>query len=81
MKIGIDLGGTKIEGIALSDVGDELFRQRVPTPQGDYPGILQAIAELIAQPVPRGVGCRAVLVIIRSNTSGDHSILDRSADV
>ena len=48
MKIGIDLGGTKIEGIALSDAGDELFRKRVPTPQGDYPGILQAIAELVA---------------------------------
>ena len=47
MRIGIDLGGTKIEGIALSDAGDELFRKRVPTPQGDYPGILQAIAELI----------------------------------
>ena len=47
MKIGIDLGGTKIEGIALSDAGDELFRQRVSTPQGDYPGILQGIADLI----------------------------------
>ena len=47
MKIGIDLGGTKIEGIALSDAGDELFRQRVPTPKGDYPAILQAIAKLI----------------------------------
>jgi len=47
MKIGIDLGGTKIEGIALSDAGDELLRKRVPTPQGDYPGILQVIAELI----------------------------------
>lgn len=48
MKIGIDLGGTKIEGIALSDAGNELFRKRVPTPQGDYPGILQSIADLIA---------------------------------
>jgi len=47
MKIGIDLGGTKIEGIALSDAGDDLFRQRVPTPKGDYPAILQAIAKLI----------------------------------
>ena len=49
MKIGIDLGGTKIEGIALSDAGDELFRKRVPTPQGDYPGILQAIADLVTK--------------------------------
>ena len=47
MKIGIDLGGTKIEGIALSDGGEELFRYRVATPQGDYQGTLQSIVELI----------------------------------
>jgi len=47
IKIGIDLGGTKIEGIALSDAGDELFRQRISTPQGDYQGTLQSIADLI----------------------------------
>ncbi|PCJ88527.1 MAG: fructokinase [Thiotrichaceae bacterium] len=47
MKIGIDLGGTKIEGIALSDGGEELFRHRVATPQGDYQGTLRSIAELI----------------------------------
>ena len=55
MKIGIDLGGTKIEGIALSDAGDELFRQRVATPQGDYPGILQAIADLVTS-IEAGTG-------------------------
>ena len=49
MKIGTDFGGTKIEGIALPDAGDELFRKRVPTLQGDYPGILQAIAELVTK--------------------------------
>ncbi len=49
MKIGIDLGGTKIEGIALSDAGDELFRQRVTTPQGDYSGTLNTLADLISQ--------------------------------
>ena len=47
MKIGIDLGGTKIEGIALSVSGDEIFRQRVATPQGDYPGILHAIKGMV----------------------------------
>jgi len=47
MRIGIDLGGTKIEGIALSDTGEELFRHRVVTPQGDYPATLQCIANLI----------------------------------
>ena len=48
IKIGIDLGGTKIEGIALSEAGNALFRHRVSTPQGDYQGTLQSIAELIS---------------------------------
>ena len=48
MRIGIDLGGTKIEIIAIDDSGVELARQRVATPQGDYPGILNAIAALIS---------------------------------
>jgi len=47
MRIGIDLGGTKIEGIALSDEGEELFRDRIETPQGEYDEILQRINELI----------------------------------
>jgi len=47
IKIGIDLGGTKIEGIALSDAGNELFRHRISTPQGDYQGTLHSIADLI----------------------------------
>ncbi len=47
MHIGIDLGGTKIEGIAMSDHGDELIRKRVPTPAGDYQAILQTISELV----------------------------------
>jgi len=47
MKFGIDLGGTKIEIIALDDAGTELLRHRVPTPQGDYFETLQAIAALV----------------------------------
>jgi len=47
IKIGIDLGGTKIEGIAFSETGDELFRHRIATPQGDYSAILRSIVELI----------------------------------
>ena len=49
MRLGIDLGGTKIEGIALSDAGEELFRQRIATPQGDYAAILKSISALIKQ--------------------------------
>jgi fructokinase len=47
MKIGLDLGGTKIEIIALDDNGTELLRKRIPTPQGNYPATLQAIANLV----------------------------------
>jgi len=48
IRIGIDLGGTKIEGIALDDAGNELLRHRVSTPAGYYSATLQAIADLLA---------------------------------
>ncbi|MGP1395323.1 MAG: fructokinase [Inquilinaceae bacterium] len=47
MRIGIDLGGTKIEAIALDDEGRELERHRVATPRFDYPGTVAAIAEQV----------------------------------
>ncbi|MFT5711780.1 MAG: fructokinase [Glaciecola sp.] len=46
MRIGIDLGGTKIEAIALSDSGEELFRKRIATPKEYWPTV-EAIALLI----------------------------------
>jgi fructokinase len=48
MRIGIDLGGTKIEGIALDDAGDELLRKRINAPQGNYHNTLHTITKLIA---------------------------------
>ena len=39
MRIGIDLGGTKIEALALDDAGVEIGRRRSATPQGDYEGL------------------------------------------
>jgi len=47
MRLGIDLGGTKTEIVALDEQGRELLRRRVPTPQGAYYETLQAIAELV----------------------------------
>lgn len=47
MRIGIDLGGTKIEGIAL-DGSREVARLRVDTPRGDYPATVDAIVRLVA---------------------------------
>ena len=45
-RIGIDLGGTKIEGLALAHDGSERMRHRVPTPQG-YPATLDAITTVV----------------------------------
>lgn len=47
VRVGIDLGGTKIEAVALAPGGEELARRRRPTPRGDYEGILRTIGELI----------------------------------
>jgi fructokinase len=47
MKLGIDLGGSKIEIIALDNQGVELLRRRVATPQGDYFATLHAIENLV----------------------------------
>ena len=47
MRLGIDLGGSKIEIIALDAAGAELYRSRVATPQGDYQATLNAICDLV----------------------------------
>jgi fructokinase len=49
VRIGIDLGGTKIEGVVIDAEGHVRERTRVPTPRGSYEGTLTAIAELVAQ--------------------------------
>ena len=46
-RIGVDLGGTKIEALALSPRGEEVGRTRVATPRGDYLGTLNAVAGLV----------------------------------
>ncbi len=46
-RIGIDLGGSKIEGAVLAEDGQLLFRRRLDTPRGDYQGTLTAIDELV----------------------------------
>lgn len=47
INLGIDLGGTKIEIIALAESGEELFRKRVKTPQNDYRKTLHAVVDLV----------------------------------
>jgi fructokinase len=49
MRLGVDLGGTKIEIIALGGGGTELLRRRIQSPQGDYRATVAAIAGLVAE--------------------------------
>jgi fructokinase len=49
IRFGIDLGGTKIEILALDQDGREVLRRRRPTPRGDYRAIVAAITELVMQ--------------------------------
>jgi fructokinase len=48
MRIGIDVGGTKIEGILIDHDGREAVRRRISTPAGDYAAIVAAIKDLVA---------------------------------
>jgi fructokinase len=48
-KVGVDLGGTKIESVLLDDSLDVLKRKRVPTPQNDYRQILNSITSLVLE--------------------------------
>jgi len=68
MRIGVDLGGTKIEGVALDPDRRELGRVRVPTPRRDYEGTLAAIVEVVRQleqrhggPASVGVGIPGIV--------------------
>ncbi|MFK8027201.1 MAG: ROK family protein [Gammaproteobacteria bacterium] len=47
MRIGIDLGGTKIELLALNNHGEEVLRERINTPQGDYQATIDRITNLV----------------------------------
>ncbi len=62
LRLGVDLGGTKIEIIALDARGAERLRRRVPTPQGDYGATVAAIAGLVRD-TERELGARGTVGI------------------
>jgi fructokinase len=62
MRIGIDLGGTKIEAIVLDDAGAVPFRERRPTPRDDYAATVDAIVDLV-RTAERAVGRTATVGI------------------
>jgi fructokinase len=49
MRIGIDLGGTKIEALAIDNEGKELGRHRVDTPRSDYDATIKAMVGLVSR--------------------------------
>ena len=64
MRIGVDVGGTKIEGVAMDERSRLVVRERVVTPQDDYRATLETIAVVVRrleasvrrQYLPVGVG-------------------------
>ncbi|WP_130470693.1 ROK family protein [Candidatus Magnetaquicoccus inordinatus] len=84
MRIGIDLGGTKIEAILLHPQGEILLRERLATPQGDYAATLQAIAALVKrmeshpavrQPgLPVGIGIPGALSLQSGRVKNANSV-------
>lgn len=61
MRIGIDLGGTKTEGIIIDDASRVLAKRRVPTPPNDYEAALRTICDLVRD-LEAEVGARDLTV-------------------
>jgi fructokinase len=81
LRIGVDLGGTKIELAALDAAGHEVFRKRVPTPQGDYTGTLRAVADLVTEAEEAlgarctvGVGMPGALSLVTGRVKNSNSV-------
>jgi len=62
MRIGIDLGGTKIEILCIDDQGNDLIRKRIPSPQGDYHKTVESIRDLVLS-VEQKIGQQGTLGI------------------
>ena len=79
MRIGIDLGGTKIEVVVLDAAGGEVFRHRVPSPRGDYGATLAAIGSLVELAEGRCGPCSSIGMGIPGSLS-PHTGLVRNAN-
>jgi fructokinase len=79
VRIGVDLGGTKIEALALADDGTALGSRRVATPAGDYAATLGAIAELVAA-VEGEIGVTATVGVGSPGSTSARTGLIRNAN-
>lgn len=76
LRLGIDLGGTKTEGIVLDDSGIELCRVRVPTPQDQgYDAIIANIHNLVEQLEQRAGGATMVGVGMPGSISSSSGLV------
>jgi len=80
MRIGVDLGGTKIEATAVDAEGREHGRRRVPTPRDDYDGTLAAIAGLVTD-IERDLGSEAVVGVGMPGTIGPTGVVKNANSV
>jgi len=72
MRIGIDLGGTKVEGVVLGKDGCIKFQRRVPTPSSSYDEIIETIVELVSH-LERDVGASCSVGIGMPGIISPHS--------
>ncbi|WP_317933172.1 fructokinase [Halioxenophilus sp. WMMB6] len=79
IRIGVDLGGTKIEAAALDESGQVVARKRIATPRDDYPGTLEAIAQLIGY-IESELGCQGSIGIGMPGSFSPSSGLVRNAN-
>jgi fructokinase len=79
MRIGIDLGGTKIEGAVLDRGGNTLVRRRVATPRGDYDATLAAIVSLVRE-LEREAGARCTVGVGMPGTISRATSLVKNAN-
>ena len=69
LRIGVDLGGSKIEAVALAPDGRETLRKRVLTPRGDYAGTLAAVTSLVAEIGMPGTVSRLTGLVKNANST------------
>ena len=79
MRLGIDLGGTKTEIIAIEDNGRERLRERVPTPVHSYGEVIGMIANLVRTAEER-LQCRSSVGVAIPGTISAHTGLVKNAN-
>lgn len=79
IRIGVDLGGTKIEAIALDAAGETLARRRVATPADDYTAIIKAVATLVRD-IESNIGRRGVVGVGAPGAISTHTGLVKNSN-